>query len=126
MACCDDGINAREMNWTGDVYSYANVIENGEEVKNYTLVISGLRSKQLNPLRSYGKENVQIDQEVSTLNQSWVVRNTSVTSAITPDKMIYKVGNVNHHIKVVRNYKGGKRFYVLDTIQFNNDPVVIS
>ena len=125
MACCDDGINAREMNWQGDVYSYVDSVENGEEVKNYTLVLSGIRSKQLNPLRSYGKENVQIDQEVSTLNQSWVVRNTNTTSVITPDKMIYKVNGINHHIKVVRNYKGGKRFFVLDTVQFNNDPLVI-
>ena len=123
MSCCsDDIINPREFYLVGDLITTESIDPGtGWDQDTETVFIKGLRAKLLNPLKTDGIEVFEFDQQVAKQKQSYLVRNTAYTRQIKPRKSIYEVDGGRYHVIQVRRYKGGRRYFVLDTVARDND-----
>ena len=92
----------------------------GADLDSWAVLYSGVRSKRMNPLKTDGLETYELDQQVSKLKASWLIRN-STARTITAVNMAYVVGGEHHMITAVRPFKGSRNLLVLDTIHRDNE-----
>ena len=104
-------INPADFDRTGTIQTSTPTRANGEAVPSWANTYTSVKSKQLTPLRF--NEGIESKQQVGVETHSWLIRKEA--RVIVANKMKYVVDSKDYHIVGVRDYVGGRLYYVLDT-----------